>query len=418
MPERPLLVLPQPGQPVERVKRQGFPPNISRPTRERQGERLAPRFEALQQAIDAHRARFQMDAQGLVPEDVVVLETVGAVERFVQAVERIPGMEWLAEVEDVDMPPDDDFFARNSAGEPTDRPLSGRLFMVFANQAALDQMLSFWRSWQAGRSLARGQGPWTTLFAQLRDVRRWDVRDRLHETGVLDDWRERAERGEAVVPCELELWHRGSDAARELARNRVVALVEDQGGEVLDEATISEIAYQAILATLPVQSVRRLLAATGDDLDLVQCEQIQFIRGGQVAATPTDDDGLQDRQDEEAQIGTMPVKPPTVALLDGLCKGTAACRGVWSWTTLTTSRAAIRPISEFTARQWRPSSRMRTWTQAGHLCRADSTFARFCVQTPEIGGATERPFQSQSSWWICCIGPCAVCSRAKATNPP
>ena len=87
-----------------------MPPNIKRPTLEKQGERLTPRFEALQQTIDAHRARFQMDAQGLVPEDVVVLETVGAVDRFVHAVERIPGMEWLAEVEDVDMLPDDDFF--------------------------------------------------------------------------------------------------------------------------------------------------------------------------------------------------------------------------------------------------------------------------------------------------------------------
>lgn len=318
MPERPLLVLPKPGQPVPRVKRRGFPSNIKRPTRERQGQRLAPRFEALQEAIEAHRARFQMDAQGLVPEDVVVLETVGPVDRFVQAVERIAGMEWLAEVEDVDIPPDDDFFAWNSAGERTDRPLDGRLFMVFASQAALDQMLSLWRLWQAERPLARGQGPWTTLFAQLRDVRRWGVRDRLHETGVLDDWRERVEHGEETVPCELELWHRGSDATRKRARDHVVRLVEDLDGAILVEATISEIAYQVVLATLPVESVSPLLAASADDIDLVQCEQIQFVRAsGQMAATPIDDGSL-DRQDEEVQAGPVPVKPPTVALFDGL----------------------------------------------------------------------------------------------------
>ena len=320
MPERPLLVLPKPGRPVERAKRRGgIPPNISRPTRQRQGERLAPRFEALQQAIDAHRTRFQMDAQAIVPEDVVVLETVGAVERFVQAVERIPGMEWLAGVEDADIPPDDDFFARNQAEEPTDRPLSGRLFMVFTNKTALDQMLSLWRSWQAGQSLARGLGPWGTLFAQLRDVRRWGVQDRLHETGVLDDWRERVECGEEIVPCELELWHRSSQSRRNLARDRVTELIEGQGGTVVAEETISEIAYQAILATLPVKSVRALLERDDDDIDLVQCENIQFIRaGGQMAVPPTDDDGLQERQDEETQIGAMPIKPPTVALLDGL----------------------------------------------------------------------------------------------------
>lgn len=122
MPERPLLVLPTPGRPVERAKGRGFPPNVHRPSRERQGERLAPRFTALQEAIESHRARFRLDAQALVPEDVVVLETVGAVDRFVRAVERIPGMEWLAEVEDVDMPPDDDFFIRTTAGERTEQP--------------------------------------------------------------------------------------------------------------------------------------------------------------------------------------------------------------------------------------------------------------------------------------------------------
>ena len=223
-------------------------------------------------------------------------------------------MEWLAEVEDVDMPPDDDFFALDEAKQRTERPLSGRLFMVFANQAALDQMLSLWRSWQRGQSL----GPWGTLFAQLRDVRRWGVRDRLYETGVLDDWRERVEHGEQIVPCELELWHRGSQEVRELARDRVVALVEGQGGVVLEEATISEIAYQVVLAELPVGSVGALLAGSGDDIDLMQCERIQFIRAGGQMAAPTDDDGLQDQQDEETQTGPLPTKPPTIALLDGL----------------------------------------------------------------------------------------------------
>ena len=319
MPERPLLVLPRPGQPVERAKRRGFPSNINRPSRQRQGERLTPRFAALQQAIESHRARFQLDAQALVPEDVVVLETVGAVDNFVQAVDRISGMEWLAEIEEVDMPPDDDFFVQTRAGERTDQSLGGRLFMVFTNQTALGQLLSLWGSWQAKRPLRRGFGPWATLFSQLRDVRRWGVRDRLHETGVLDDWRERVQYGEEVVPCEIELWHRGSLSGRNLARNRVATLVEHLGGTILAEATISEIAYQTLLANLPVPILRNLLEEGDDDIDLVQCEQIQFIRAsGQMAALPTDDAGGQDHQDEAMQSAQMPTKPPSVALLDGL----------------------------------------------------------------------------------------------------
>ena len=319
MPERPLLVLPKPGQPVRRAKRRGFPPNVNRPSRERQGERLTPRFEALQQAIESHRAWFQLDAQALIPEVVVVLETVGTVDSFIHAVDRIPGMEWLAEIEEVDMPPDDNFFVQTSAGERTDRSLSGRLFMVFTNQTALDQMLSLWQSWHTNRPLQRGLGPWGSLFSQLRDVRRWGVRDRLLETGVLDDWRERVEYDEEVVPCEIELWHRGSRSGRDLARNRVVTLVERLGGSILAEATISEIAYQTLLAHLPVPSLRNLLEEGDDNIDLVQCEQIQFIRAsGQMAAMPTDDAGPQSQQDEAMQSAAMPTKLPSVALLDGI----------------------------------------------------------------------------------------------------
>jgi hypothetical protein len=46
-----------------------------------------------------------------VPEEVFVLETVDTVERFIRAVERLPGMEWLGEIEAEDIPPDDDFFS-------------------------------------------------------------------------------------------------------------------------------------------------------------------------------------------------------------------------------------------------------------------------------------------------------------------
>ena len=229
-------------------------------------------------------------------------------------------MEWLAEVEDVDMPPDDDFFIRTEAGERTERSLSGRLFMVFTSQTALDQMLSLWRSWQENRPLARGLGPWRILFSQLRDVRRWGVRDRLLETGVLEDWRERVEHdGGKEVPCEIELWHRTRQSARDSARERVVGLVEGLGGTVRAEATIQEIAYQALLTTLPIASVSALLAEDGDDVDLAQCEQIQFIRAsGQMGVTPTEDANASEQQDGARQLGPLPTRPPTVALLDGL----------------------------------------------------------------------------------------------------
>ena len=287
------------------------------PSPRRQAERLAPQFEHLQQTLEERRARLQMEARDLVPEEVVVLETVGTVEEFIRAVEAVPGMEWLAEVEVEEIPPDDDFFALAGDGEARpDRDLRGRVFLVFTNQAALQQMVSLWERWQSDKKLPRGLGRWKTLFQQLRDVRYWGVRDRLQETGVLEDWQERVEHGQELVPCEIELWHRLNPERRRTARSRVVDLVEDMAGQVIAEADIEEIAYHALLVHLPVVQVRPLFESIKSNIELVQCEQIQFFRAsGQMSASLADE--FQD-QDEEALSEEPPAGSPVVALFDGL----------------------------------------------------------------------------------------------------
>jgi len=179
MAERPLLILPMPGAPGSRAKKHGGSGRMHAPGRARQGERLGPRFAALQQALDTRRVQLQAEAARLVPEEVVVLETAGPVERFVVAVSKVDGLEWLGEVEAESIPPDDDFFAKSEEGEKQNKDLRGRLFLVFTNQQALKQILSLWDQWQAGRALVRGLRKWGNVFALLRDVRPWGIRDRL-----------------------------------------------------------------------------------------------------------------------------------------------------------------------------------------------------------------------------------------------
>ena len=287
------------------------------PSAERQAERLSPQFEHLQQTLEERLSRLQMEAHALVPEEVVVLETVGTVDDFIRAVEAVPGMEWLAEVEAEGIPPDDDFFALDKKGE--ERPgktLRGRVFMVFTNQAALQQMVSLWERWLSDRGLPRDLGRWKTLFQQLRDVRYWGVQDRLQETGILEYWHEHIEHGQEVVSCEIELWYRQNPEQRRSAGSRVVDLVEDMAGQVIAEADIEEIAYHALLVHLPVVQVRPLWESSESDVALVQCEQIQFFRAsGQMSASLADE--FQDR-DEEALPEEPPAGSPVVALFDGL----------------------------------------------------------------------------------------------------
>jgi hypothetical protein len=317
MPERPLLILPAASEPLSRPKKRSSTGRFHRPGRERQSERLTPRLEQLQRAIEERRARLQTEAQGLVPEEVIVLETVGTVEGFIRAVEKIPGLEWLCEIEEEGIPPDDDFFALDDDDRRRpDKALRGRLFMIFSNQDALRQMLSLWASWQKDQKLPHGFGRWKTLFEQLRDVRLWGIRDRLLETGVLDDWHERVEHGQEVVPCEIELWYRQTTPQRRSTRDRVAGLVAQQGGEVVNEAVVEEIAYHALLAKLPIGAIRTLLEDANNEAELVQCEQIQFFRAsGQMAAVVPEDDR---QQDESPPLDSAPAGQPIVALFDGL----------------------------------------------------------------------------------------------------
>ena len=121
MPERPLLILPSPGEPVARQRRHGGGGSFHRPNPGHQAERMLPQFERLQQTSEERRARLRLEARALVLEEVLVPETVGTVDEFIRAVEAVPEMEWLAEVEAEEIPPDDDFFALTDDGE--ERPV-------------------------------------------------------------------------------------------------------------------------------------------------------------------------------------------------------------------------------------------------------------------------------------------------------
>jgi len=318
MPDRPLLILPAPGEPERRKNKGGGGGVPHLPNRRRQIERLTPQFTALQRAFASRAARLQAEPGGVPPEDVVVLETVGTVDDFIVAVRSIDGLEWLGEIEEDDLPPDDDFFLTDTAGERrTDKPLRGRMFLVFTNQQPLRQMLALWNTWTRGIALPHGLGRWSQLFSRLRDVRPWGVQDRLLETGVLEDWRERVAHGREVVPCEIELWFRSDPHRRQVARERVRALIQLAQGELVQEAVIEEIGYHAMLARLPIAALQAIVQrGDANDTALVQCEQIQFFRAtGQMAGAIPEDERSADALAPQAAEA---MGEAVVALFDGL----------------------------------------------------------------------------------------------------
>jgi hypothetical protein len=93
----PLLLFPRP----DLVKRQTLNPpiiHIHKPSVVRQTERLSPKFQQLQRAINARRVSIRSTTTGIEPEMVLVIEVIGDIVKFSNAVKRIPGLEWMGEL--------------------------------------------------------------------------------------------------------------------------------------------------------------------------------------------------------------------------------------------------------------------------------------------------------------------------------
>lgn len=319
MPDRPLLLFPTP-EPADRSKGHGFPVRIHRPSVGRQGQRLSPVFRRLQTAFNERRVELQQSAAGVDPEQVLVIETIGSVENFANAVKRIDGLEWMGEIETDEIAPDDDFYDERD----TTKELNGRLYMVMSNQRAINEMLSLWQRYQVDPSLdfsdrqsdLWGLAKFRDVFLCLKDIRRWSAQDRIEETGILDAWREDLEHdADRNVRFEVELWFRVSEEKRWEGREQIESLITGLGGSVIDDCVIGDIAYHALLAEIPARAAQQI--TEHPNVDLIKCDSVMFFRPvGQMATGRRPVEGeLSDHEYEDAE---PPTGEPTVAILDGL----------------------------------------------------------------------------------------------------
>lgn len=309
MPERPLLLFPQP-EVASRSKPKSFGGNINSPSHERQSARLTPIFNQLQSAF----IEIQPTAVGVDPEQVLVIETIGGVENFANAVKRIEGFEWMGELEEEEIVPDEDFFDEDNP----EKKLSGRLYLVMANQHALEEMLSLWQRYQANSTVQfnRGLNKFKDVFKTLKSIHRWGVQDRLLETGVMEEWREDLRHnGNRVIRFEVELWFRNIPEKRQLSQTQVSSLITELGGQILGQCVLPEIAYHAFLAELPANAIQDIIS--NQNTTLVKSDNVMFFRpSGQVSAGDKPTEG--DLEPASDQIGAVPSGDPVIAVLDGM----------------------------------------------------------------------------------------------------
>lgn len=314
MPDRPLLIFPTP----ELASRNKLPPGPSsthRPPHNRQGERVEPMFSRLREAFEARRIEIQQTAAGVEPEQVLVIEIIGNVENFANAVRKIPGLEWMGEIEVEDISPDEDFYDEKNR----EKDLSGRLYMVMTNQRALREMLSLWNRYKDDENMPfeRGFARFRDVFLHLKDIRPWGIQDRLYETGTIDFWQEDIEGfPDLPIKAEIELWFRNSEGKRQDADRQVTSLIEGIRGQVISRYILNEIAYHSILAEFPLGAIQDIIE--NPSTELVKCDSIMFFRpvGQMSTGKPPVEDDLVDFEVNEVQ--ELPDGNPVVAILDGL----------------------------------------------------------------------------------------------------
>ena len=312
MSEYPLLFFSK-NEDVTRSKLPNGGNNYHRPTSSRQGTRLSSKFSILNDQLVRKNIQLQQGANGIIPEEVLVLETIGSVEDFIKAVKKINGLEWLGEIEINDIEPDDDFYDTAQR----DKKLSGRLYLISTNSTAMRQLLSLWRQYVTNPDIPfqRGLGKFKDVFKILKDIRKWNETDRFEETSLLEFWKGSIEIApEQIYRFEIELWYKDSPEKRVQSFTTVQNIITSYGGNVITFCDISEIKYHSILAELPANRIADIV--NNVDAKLVKCENIMFFRpSGQIVMEgEAFNDELYNANISDISI---PTGSPKIAIFDG-----------------------------------------------------------------------------------------------------
>lgn len=314
IPLQPFLFLP-PHTVANKQKRGGGGTTLHKPSAAQQKARLDAKFHS----ITAGLSSVQASTDGIEPEEVIVFETLGdSIEGFAQAAAKIEGMEWVAELELEDVPPVHGF---SFSGKPTE-PLGCRLYAVFSNQQAMQKLLGLWNDWhkEPKKDARRGYGPFKNLFEHLRDIRRWDVKDRLEDLSIYQDWEVFLESSEETHRFEIELWCRADEESRRKAFQQVKAIIDSAKGQVITQCVRPEILYHGLLVELPKPVLKEVVQAIVEKRStrLLLSQEVMFFKPHVQAVTLKQKPGAESVEEPLLACSSATTREPVIALFDGL----------------------------------------------------------------------------------------------------
>lgn len=317
----PLLVFPE-KRICQPKKGKGRPiGKLNLPTRDAQVFRIGEQVDNLKIDFARYKASLTGSLAGLEPEMALVIEIVGRLEDFRQAVEKV-GLEWLGETEIDDLEvADEAFYERGTSGTPDIKPLNGRMYLAMSNMAGMNKILSLWNKWKADEKLPYGEAKWKFVFEQLNVLRRWSVEETLIETGMIKCWRDHFSSLEfsEKVKFQIELFYRKNIDKRKENEYIIAELVNSLGGKLISGfIDIHQIAFHAVKVELPNYAIESLIDQVdknkGDiDIDLFRFPGVMYFRPtGQSLAVFGDGEGEPSSYPESRSD-----LHPVAALLDG-----------------------------------------------------------------------------------------------------
>ncbi|ALJ36354.1 hypothetical protein FE88_26145 [Azospirillum brasilense] len=258
-----------------------------------------------------------------------MFEVYGALNDFARAAQRI-GLDWLADEivrlnlpeeldDDVDFEDDvldDSWFDaietaefQNARGDVT-----GRLYVSMPTIESMRKLLELWDKFKEGGSPPDGHSDWWNLFKQLKDLRTWGPQDRLSMEAAAALRAELVRRQGQPQLIELDLWFRNDAAARQRAWAQLRQRLDAVEAEVVDDAEIPEIRYQAALVRVAPAVLEEILTGQGN---IIVANEVMAIRPQSVSSHPaTDGDGQPGPASAAPSPGSL--RPPIAALIDGM----------------------------------------------------------------------------------------------------
>ena len=315
MPQRPLLILPQPAL-IDRPKGAGFASRPKLPSHKRQIERLDGRYSRLKAALEKPEGVLELrnDPTSIAPERAIVFEIAGRLRDFYAAVGRIEGLSYLGD-EERNFEPDGDFAVVDLDGVEKEKKVPGRRYLAMPTLGALRDLVGLYERWKKEEALPRKFAQWRDLFNQLKDLRPWGPTDRITDETILAWRQDLAETGDNPVRIEVEFWFQQDEAKRRDARRALEASADKLGGRVLLDKAIPDIAYHGALVDVPADQMQQLIERA--PVELVLADQAMFLRPQAMLRSRVEQGPAEDLPSPQKSPATE-LREPIAALLDAV----------------------------------------------------------------------------------------------------